>query len=37
MRQPNRRYVLVTTLVLGAGMLAALGAAIHWAAAVVHW
>jgi len=31
----NRRLVLVTTLVLGAGLLAAVGAGIHWGAAAI--
>jgi hypothetical protein len=30
MFQLNRRLVLATTLVLGAGVLAAVGAGIHW-------
>lgn len=31
----NRRLALVTTLVIGAGVLAAVGAGIHWGAAAV--
>ena len=34
MFQLNRRLVLVTTLVLGAGVLAAIGAGIHWSMSV---
>ncbi len=30
MFQSNRRLVLATTLVLGAGVLAAVGGGIHW-------
>jgi len=35
MLERNRRLVLVTALVLCAGAVAALGAGIHWAMAVI--
>lgn len=35
MLHPNRRLILVTTLVIGAAVLAAGGAGIHWGAATL--